>query len=378
MWRGARMTDEKHIAALTGLRGVLSTWVVALHIAICLMFAGFPIDRTSYLIDLVLSGDFAVDGFFMLSGFILSYVYTKRLNPRSIASVRKFLILRVARIYPVHAAILFAYLVLIACGVTFLEQRCPSSTGGFVPCDRFATIAFLRHVTMTASWGWRPNPTWNPVAWSISSEWFAYLAFPLILLGVRHVGSELQALCGTILSIVGMLVLLSLRHEITDQGLARDFGLVRLCGGFLAGCFAYRYSLTQRYQRINWSVWGSVATVLFLLSGPVLPGISRFFLFVPILLALAQPRGILSTFLGTAPFVWLGKVSYSLYLVHLLVLELIGVIFVSDVTSGQTALGAKDALGMVALASVSSLGLASAFFYGIEEPARKVIKRRWG
>ena len=162
------MADENHIAALTGLRGILSTWVVALHIAICLMFAGYSINRTSYLIDLILSGDFAVDGFFMLSGFILSYVYTTRLNPRSIVSVRKFLLLRVARIYPVHAAILLAYVVLIACGVTFLEQRCASSSAGLVPCDRFTTIALFRHLTMTASWGLRPHTTWNPVAWSIS------------------------------------------------------------------------------------------------------------------------------------------------------------------------------------------------------------------
>ena len=59
--------------------------------------------------------------------------------------------------------------------------------------------------------------------------------------------SEFQALCGTILSVVGMLVLLYLRNEITDDGRALDFGLVRLSGGFLAGCFAYRYSLTPRY-----------------------------------------------------------------------------------------------------------------------------------
>ena len=64
------------IPALTSLRGVLALWVLVLHMAAGFELQGFSIARhySAYVAQFAFSGGLAVDGFFILSGFILSLI----------------------------------------------------------------------------------------------------------------------------------------------------------------------------------------------------------------------------------------------------------------------------------------------------------------
>ncbi len=85
------------IKQLTGIRAILAWWVVLLHI-LCndKMAAYFRFSRVFS------RGYLAVDGFFVLSGFILCHVYATSFSSVSLSQYRTFLVARLARIYPVH------------------------------------------------------------------------------------------------------------------------------------------------------------------------------------------------------------------------------------------------------------------------------------
>ena len=144
--------------ALTGLRFVAALAVFVHHIG---NKFGMPHVRGCL-------GALAVSFFFVLSGFILTYVYHGRLDR---AGVKRFYFTRWARIWPLHFVCLL--LVLFVAGRWHLITR----DGGL--------LQLLLNGTLLQSW--IPFRTYvfsfNGVSWSISTELFFYLMFPLFLLG---------------------------------------------------------------------------------------------------------------------------------------------------------------------------------------------------
>ena len=133
--------------ALTGLRIVAAGMIVAHHSRV------LQIPVPNYALD------HGVSFFFVLSGFIIAYAYPK-LDGKG--EVLKFLVARIARIWPAH----FVALLLV---VAFLQM----------PLDRmFLANMFLLH-------GWVPSWPWyfsyNAPSWSISTELFFYIAFPALI-----------------------------------------------------------------------------------------------------------------------------------------------------------------------------------------------------
>jgi peptidoglycan/LPS O-acetylase OafA/YrhL len=111
-----------------------------------------------------LLGYLGVSFFFVLSGFILVYVYSGRQIQK-----RRFWQARFARIYPVY---LFSLIVSIPALIMFS------------PMTRQAHLTFLAltaNPLLLEAWFPRLLFTWNPAAWSLSAEAFFYLVFPFVL-----------------------------------------------------------------------------------------------------------------------------------------------------------------------------------------------------
>src|SRR6185295_16158845 len=87
------LPPASYVPALTGIRGIAALLVLGIH-GVPLGFLGYPGPLTIFS-----RGYLGVDFFFLLSGFIITYVYLAPLAKPSAAAIRIFLWHRVVRLY---------------------------------------------------------------------------------------------------------------------------------------------------------------------------------------------------------------------------------------------------------------------------------------
>src|SRR6266567_7058688 len=205
-----------NIPALTGLRGVAAAWVALFHLTV-----GVPILRY---------GDMGVDVFFILSGYVLTYVYAGKLT--NAADYFGFIRARLARIYPLHLVTLCVLALMVVALPDFAERYpMPEQRWGFGP--------FLASLVLVQNWGYFLPTSWNTPSWSLSAEWLAYLIFPFFLFATQWPRSKI-----TPLALAGSLFL-ALYAEFALKGLpglagGGAPGMLRMTCEFAAGCLLCR------------------------------------------------------------------------------------------------------------------------------------------
>jgi peptidoglycan/LPS O-acetylase OafA/YrhL len=279
---------------MTSMRGVAAALVVSYHM------------RDSGRDSFVLAGYLWVDFFFILSGFILAYVYGQLFS----ASLRardylSFLTKRIARIYPLHLFMLLAY---VGSGIVGLD----AATGG--------RLAVATHVLLIHAWGIHDDLTWNRVSWSISAEWAFYLVFPFIAWVVLRAS---RLLLWTLpLALLGALVLLT-EHAGT-LGVTYDLALLRCIPEATLGVLLFRASQAdcpwlRRIAQLDWVRW-PVVLLPFVLMQVKAHEVAIVAAMALMILPLSIASGSLHRVLAWRPLHHLGVVSYSLYMSHYLVL----------------------------------------------------------
>jgi peptidoglycan/LPS O-acetylase OafA/YrhL len=164
----AAATPAPRHEGLTRLRFVLIGWVVLYHLDLTLRVT----DALPWLRPVLGVGYLGVDGFFLLSGFALWLGYGSR-PLASFAGVRRFLLRRLAKIWPLHALALMALAAVVG-----LAQ----AGGGVVRGpERFQAGDFLLQLFLVNAWETTERHSWNYPSWALSVEWAGYLAFPLAL-----------------------------------------------------------------------------------------------------------------------------------------------------------------------------------------------------
>ncbi|QLI80953.1 acyltransferase [Chitinibacter fontanus] len=177
---------SKTLPLLTALRGFAALMVFFFH-ARLLVFPQWKAPLAEYT-QFFENGYLWVDLFFILSGLVLAHVYAHSFAASTI-SFRRFIWLRLTRIYPLF---LLTMAVLVAWeGYKWAHQigyfggplfnawgmaGIPAFAGPFNQAEALWQNLLL--VQVLAGKGL----TWNVAAWSLSVEWFSYLAFPLLLL----------------------------------------------------------------------------------------------------------------------------------------------------------------------------------------------------
>jgi peptidoglycan/LPS O-acetylase OafA/YrhL len=298
------MTERKQLDSLTGLRILAAVWVMLHH------FRSVTPTRTFEfpLIDrFVLQGLYGVDLFFVLSGFILSHVYFEQFRQRTErADFRAFLTFRFARLYPVHL-VTFLTMVLLFVGEKLLTGGSSAEAPG-----RYSVRAVVSTLTMTnAWWGTTASPnaavdtTPNVPAWSISAEWFAYLLFPVLCLVIARLRY------GPLIFVVVGCGLATVWDELISSP------LLRVMAGFLVGMATYQ--LVRRSPKpARVPALGTVVVVLIAVWASL--GAPRveigILLFAALVLALTSERDWFGRVLSRRTMVYLGEVSYAVYMVH--------------------------------------------------------------
>jgi peptidoglycan/LPS O-acetylase OafA/YrhL len=344
------------LRALTGLRGVAATTVALAHF---MQFFPNGVEANSPFM-----WHNAVDLFFCLSGFTLSYVYS-----REGFQFSSYLTARIARIYPLY------FVTLIIAGAAWVLPLFVNPTT--YPAGS-ALSDFLLQVFMINSWPVIGSGVhWNITAWSISVEWFCYvLLFPFLLVQKRLLRSpRIMLLCIVVLSAFSYLLFL----RYFDGNLSNPaiyvpksqwsywVSLLRGVCGFTAGWIVFAsferrddlYALCTRFSTL---IWSCVVCIVFL-GYRLINAQALVFLFPFVVLAATDPASATSRLLGSRALHFLGVISYSIYMVHSFVLILFIAVFRTPWTGSLLAL-------LVGTTFVVSAGT----YFAIEVPARNAIR----
>jgi peptidoglycan/LPS O-acetylase OafA/YrhL len=311
----------------------------------------------------------AVDIFMVLSGFVLARSSNADfLAPFEVPQVGRFLLRRLARIYPVYllSSVVCALLVLTGLGVW--------------GDPKLSALMILTNLAMIQSWG-GPYDGLNAVSWSISTEWAANLLFPLF--GFLFMRVSIRAsVFAALATLLGLLLFAAL-----SAGGAPDdppaFGaltwysfpgaMVRCITEFMLGMFCWR--LRRDVQRTAWLGGDTVLipTVVAMAVMTLFQSTDMAFLLLAgiLVIGFSHERSRVAAALASSVPRVLGMVSFSLYLWHIPMLQLAPWLTVQMTRHDvwQPWLVAHVALMLMVI------GVSAVSFTAIEKPAQQWLQR---
>ncbi len=372
--------------SLTGLRIVAAAWVVLFHFH----FTG--LDGVTTAVDvlgpLVTAGALGVDLFFVLSGFVIAHTYLDRLGPAlRLGPAARFVWARACRIWPAYALVFHLFAI-------WVVARLVWGADGRVAYQAVQPVVslpeYLQQLVLVQLWDspFFDGASWVGSTWSISAEWLAYLLFPLAALVFHRLRDLPVALLAA--GSLALMTPIAWAYLLTGSPYHPWSWAVRVLCGFGAGVLAQL--VVRRLQSASprpgegsdrvrrWASALAAALPLVVAAGLLageLAGPGRggaVLVAFPVLvgaLALAD-RGP-ATWLAHPVTVYGGRVSYSLYLVHIPMFE---VFWLAQEHFPHT-LGRSTQLGhAVGLSVLVATVPVAALVHGlVEEPARLRLAR---
>jgi peptidoglycan/LPS O-acetylase OafA/YrhL len=374
-------SSQPHFVALDSLRGIAALSVVFFHISWMNPTESLGYVRNSYLM---------VDVFFVLSGFVIFYAYHNKLG--TLAEERRFLWLRFWRLYPLHFAFLLVFL-LIECLKAWVQWR----YGLVANHPAFKTnnlYSFVTNLLLIQSLHTNNDLTYNGPAWSISVEFYTYILFAVILFCLRGTRAVLAA--AVLISAMSFALLVWLGPG--AEGSTYSFGIVRCLTGFFLGVLTFiLYDAVRKTRAVadhsdligRAAVIAMIGFAIFIACKSegfsdlaVYPFSAAVILFVSL-----SPANGATHFLCAKPFVWLGTVSYSIYMAHSSVLWFVAQAVRFGAHAKEIALPLHDTpvltpspiVGSLAAAAGVALvlGVASLSYKWIEKPFRDWSREAW-
>lgn len=287
----------KDLKTLTSLRFWAALWVVLFHY---LPYAGpeamgFP---------LLIKGYLGIDFFFVLSGFVLAHVYGESIRT-GVYSHPDFILKRIARIYPMHIVTL-AFFVVVALAAPAVGLTMDAA-------DRYDFRVLPEHIFLVHAWV-GTGEEFNYPSWSISAEFFAYLCFPIVMLLANR--PRLMAGLG-IVAVFGWYFGAIAVTGRTSTGL-NDWQLMRIMPEFLLGA-GLRQLMGQMRLPLLSNRHATLATGMGVLIMAALdaPDWLLIGLLIALLAAAAErARSGREGVLENKTSLYLGEISYALYMVH--------------------------------------------------------------
>ena len=309
----------------------------------------------------------AVDMFMILSGFVLAMSYERRFRELPApASYARFFKHRIARLYPMYALMTLVCFVLCRLGwLTFLK---PDASVTALAANLFAV----------QTWLW-PGSSLDGPGWSISAEWAANLAFPILVPAILSV-SLWRASVMTGIAMAVLLVSALLFGTLFDIPAAGAVNIIsgpealgRCISEFILGVYLWR--VRSRTDRARLLARDDVQVAI-LAALALLMFYPRFDVVLVILtgllvLGLAYDTSLLCRALGSGIAYRLGVISYSVYIVHIALLPL------RDVLAQHFELTGLPHSWIVAVTCTAALTitLASFSYYAVERPAQRLLNR---
>jgi peptidoglycan/LPS O-acetylase OafA/YrhL len=376
------------IPALTGVRYIAALIVMIGHAA---QIMPASMEQGIYAVRLEQGAPVGMSLFFVLSGVVIWLNYAAMFNERDLATAcRSFFSARIARLYPMYLAT-----VLLAVAVSGFAR--------FIAYEPWSITVVLMLQSWFPGGGGQLAATsvaWAGHLWSVSTELFFYLAFPLIVPWLSRVKSAMGLLAVLVINLAVYAVLFSLSLY---YGYVLTRGPVDVGGSglmwlsyyspygrmfeFVAGCVVAALYLKLRGRlSVSKVIWTASALLVLVASAVpwvtlilaqahpshavVLECISRIAApaaFSLLLLHICLANTFLSRWLGSSLLVWGGESSYSIYLLHTFFIDNFSFHPGDNVFPGEFAF---RMVIYVALITMISWGT----FLWIEAPARRWLR----
>jgi peptidoglycan/LPS O-acetylase OafA/YrhL len=293
------VAEPANLKPLTSLRFFAAAWVVLFHYWPKLAVTGAP--------AIVEKGYLGVEAFFILSGFILCHVYLAAAETGRFR-YGDFLWARLARIYPMHLA------TLVGIG---LMAGAALAVGAEVDRNVLSLPALPANLALVQAWGLSPVAGWNHPSWSISAEWFAYLTFPLFAFAAMKLRARpLMAVAGAVALMAGLYAGFPMLAGFPLTKATIAWGALRIVPCFALGCalyIAWRAHVVDRRKAVLGAlIFGAGALAAAQFGAP---DTLIVVCFGGLIVSLAQASRAGSRLGSHAVLVYLGEISYSIYMI---------------------------------------------------------------
>ncbi|AKD55966.1 acyltransferase family protein [Spirosoma radiotolerans] len=310
--------------AVDSFRGMAAIMVILFHLQHLNLLSG---------IAFIAKSDIFVDFFFVLSGFVITHSNYDRIS--NLASVKPFIKKRFNRLYPLH---LFTLLLVLGFELVRygIDRYVVKLTNPVFASDK-SLPSFLANLTLTQSLNLFDQVTWNGPSWSISVEFYTYIVWALCLVLFRK---NLLLMCSLLFCLLGWFIVQHHGSIIFNY----DYGFVRCLYSFLIGMLTYRLN-RQLPIPFSYRQFSVVEVFLFALT---IVAVSSFthseswlmpFLFAAVIVVFSRESGAVSTVLASHRVEFLGKLSYSYYLNHAVVLAVMDLLFFKLIKIPHSGLG---------------------------------------
>ena len=369
--------ESTRFAWLDRVRGLASVYVVLHHAMLNVAHHGAVHGAMAQVLWLLLGqGHYAVDVFIVLSGYCLMLPLARAAQ---FGKVRSFLIRRTLRIAGPYYAAMAVSLLLIA---LWIGTPTPTHWSAALPVTGWGVVA---HGLMIHQWWAKTAAQINHVFWSVGVEYQIYFAFPLFFWCGTRYGFRRATAAAVAIGYAGWFASRRVGWPNPSPWGASIYYLGLFCLGALAA-----KEVWERRLRATTPGWFERAVPWFIAAGiavawamPILDRVDLQKRSLPVGVTAAlylyrrglrdhagrEARPSTRTQVVTG---WLGKIAFSLYLIHAPILELVWryVLAPLHIATWTAQVGI-----MIALGGAASLGAAAVFYRFVEAPCHAASRR---
>ena len=288
---------KKRFETLDSFRGLAALFVVIHHMHYVGSITELNFFKHSF---------WFVEFFFVLSGFVLAHGYAWKQNLK----FKNYFIARTFRIFPLHLFILCVYILFE------LIKLFAYKSGLHINAVPFSNNNAISEIIPNALLlqSWLPHAShisFNAPSWSISVEYYMYMIFFVTLLLKKN----MKYITWLLIS-VSMFILLIMDRDLAEL-------IVRGLSCFFAGVLTYLiYINIEQKVPENVEYWTLLEIMLlslvsYLISSDfIYKSLVISLLFCMVVLVFAFEKGLISSLLKQKVFLYLGKLSYSIYMIH--------------------------------------------------------------
>ena len=294
---------------------VLDSWrgIAALLVAL------FHLGMNSHVFELSLvrNASLFVDFFFVLSGFVLAHAYSSAL--RKGMGLTGYVIRRVGRLWPLHIAVIIYLVGYEFHTMSLVESGFLSPRPLFSEENARGIKLLVENIFLVQAVGFERHVGWNAPSWSISAEMWVCILFAIICV---YCSRKHTTVIAGLLVAAAMLTLWFFAPTYMASSVV--FAIPKCIAGFFTGYLVYEFRNKIKIEGLRHGSCIELATVALIVGYLSIIDVERSdpmtmlapALFAVVVWVFSFEAGAVSRLLRIRPMVWLGTLSYSIYMVH--------------------------------------------------------------